>query len=35
MADPYCFDTVEKRIIFAALNINGNMQDLWAHAYIK
>jgi len=26
---------VEKRIIFAALNMDSDMQDLWAYAYIK
>jgi hypothetical protein len=35
MADPYCFDTVEKRIIFTALNMDSDIWDLWAHTYIK
>jgi hypothetical protein len=25
LADPYCFNTVEKHVIFAALNIDNNM----------
>ena len=29
-ADPYRFDTAEKRVIFAALNMDDDMRELWA-----
>jgi hypothetical protein len=32
LADPYCFDTVEKHVIFIAMNMDTNMRDLWALA---
>ena len=35
VADPGRFDTVEKRIIFAALNMDSDMRDLWAHAQTR
>jgi hypothetical protein len=35
LADPYRFDTVEKRLIFAALNMDNDMRDLWAHAQTR
>jgi hypothetical protein len=35
LADPYRFDTVEKQVIFAALNMDSDMRDLWAHAQTR
>jgi hypothetical protein len=31
-ANPYCFNTAENRMIFAALNMDNKMRELWAHA---
>jgi hypothetical protein len=35
VADPYRFNTVEKRVIFVVLNMDGDMRDLWAHAQTR
>jgi hypothetical protein len=34
-ADPYRFNTAENRVIFAALNMDNKMRELWAHAQVK
>ena len=35
LADPHRFNTKEKRVDFAALNMDSYMRDLWAHAQTR